>query len=412
MLDSPFRALPMEPGAAMAFDTITLMMADSITTALAGLALFGVWIQLRHETALLWWSAANIVYAAGIALFAASPPNADTPVIVLGAMLSISNTAAPLIWIGAVTFNRQKTPVGAVLLALGAWLMTEAVALAIFHNPYVGLIGWAVWLSLSAFELWRGRAEHIPARWPLIAFLAIHTLVNIGGVYDALAGQLQHDRVAPLNSWFGAILFEGIVYAMASAVFMALLCNERETQKFMRAAHSDPLTGIANRSALMENAERLFERSRKDGTPFSLIMFDLDHFKTINDIHGHRRGDDVLRAFAETVRKVLRPADVFGRYGGEEFTVVLPNANVETAHVIAERVRHAFAEQHRFLDGQRIEATVSGGVAEAGAATNFEDVLDAADRAMYEAKRLGRNRVERVERERPADGQESIIRIA
>ena len=93
----------------MTFDTITLMMAGSITTALAGLALLGVWIQLRHETALLWWSAANIVYAAGIALFAASPPNADMPSIAVGLVLSISNTAAPMFWIGAVTFNRQKT---------------------------------------------------------------------------------------------------------------------------------------------------------------------------------------------------------------------------------------------------------------------------------------------------------------
>ena len=184
-------------------------------------------------------------------------------------------------------------------------------------------------------------------------------------------------------------MFEGIVYAMASAVFMALLCKERETQKFMRAARSDSLTGIANHGALMENAERLFERSRKDGTPFSVIMFDLDHFKTINDIHGHRRGDDVLRAFTETVRKVLRPTDVFGRYGGEEFTVVLPNANVETAHVIAERVRHAFAEQHRFLDGQPHRGDGQRRRRRSRCRQSFEDTLDAADRAMYEAKRLG-----------------------
>ena len=394
----------------MHLDAITLMMAGSVTTALAGLALLGVWIQLRRETALLWWSTANIIYAAGIALFATSPLNVGLPAIVVGTMLS--NAAAPMFWIGAVTFNRHKTPGWAVLFALGAWLVTEAVAQMIFRNPYIGLISWVIWLSLAAFELWRGRAEHIPARWPLIAFLAIHALVNVGGVRDALTGGLHPGSVAPLNSWFGAILFEGIVFAMASAVFMALLCNERETQHFMRAARSDPLTGIANRSALMESAERLFERSRKDGAPFSTIMFDLDHFKTVNDIHGHRRGDDVLRAFAATVRKILRPADIFGRYGGEEFTVVLPNANVETAYAIAERVRHAFAEQYRFLDGQRLEATVSGGVAEAGAATSFEDVLDAADRAMYEAKRLGRNRVERVERARPADGQESVIRVA
>lgn len=398
--------------AAMAIDTITLMMAGSITTALAGLALFGVWIQLRHERALLWWSAANIAYAAGIALYAASPPNVDQPTTIVGFMLSISNTAAPMIWIGAVTFNRQKTPPGAVLFALGAWLATEAVALRVFRNPFVALTGWVVWLSLAAVELWRGRADHIPARWPLIVFLAIHALINLGGVYDALTGELQHDRVASLDSWFGAILFEGIVYAMASAVLMALLCKERETQKFMRAARSDSLTGIANHGALLDSARRLFERSRREATPYSLIMFDLDHFKAINDLHGHRAGDHILNAFADTVRGVLRPTDLFGRYGGEEFAVILPGATVETAGVIAERVRHAFAQSHRFLNGQQLNATVSAGVAESGADMSFDDTIEAADRAMYQAKRLGRNRVERAGGSGSDDGRGSIIRIA
>jgi diguanylate cyclase (GGDEF)-like protein len=141
-------------------------------------------------------------------------------------------------------------------------------------------------------------------------------------------------------------------------------------------------------------------------------MFDLDHFKAINDRHGHRAGDEILRAFADTVHNSLRPTDLFGRYGGEEFTVALPGATIETAYVIAERVRHAFAERHRFRDGQPLNATVSAGVAEAGADTTFEAVIDAADRALYEAKNLGRDRVARAERQRPLGGQDSVIRVA
>ena len=89
----------------------------------------------------------------------------------------------------------------------------------------------------------------------------------------------------------------------------------------MHAARRDSLTGIANHGALLDGARRLFTRCRKDGAPFSLIMFDLDHFKNVNDRHGHRAGDAILRAFADTVRGLLRPNDLFGRYGGEEFTV-------------------------------------------------------------------------------------------
>ncbi len=394
----------------MTFDTITLMMAGSITAALAGLLLFGVWVQMRQATALLWWFVANIAYAAGIALLAVGLPDQNVPLIVAGGM--ISDVAVPLIWIGVRKFNTQRPPGLSTLLVVITWMTVDLAASVMPMGLLVSFTGWVVWLSAAAFELWRGRAERIPARWPLIAILMIHALVFLGGVYDILTAGFALDGVAPLDSWFGAIFFEGIVYAMASAILMALLCKERETQEYMRAARRDSLTGIANHGALVDSARRIFDRCRKDGAPFSLIVFDLDHFKQINDMHGHRTGDDILRAFADTVRGLLRPTDLFGRYGGEEFTVVLPGATLETAQVIAERVRHAFAEAHRFLDGRPLNATVSAGISETGPDMRFEDVFDAADRAMYRAKELGRNRVEQADRQRPADGDNAVIRIA
>ena len=111
------------------------------------------------------------------------------------------------------------------------------------------------------------------------------------------------------------------------------------------------------------------------------------------------------------MRGALRPNDLFGRYGGEEFTVVLPGATIETAYVIAERVRHAFADSHRFLDGQPLGATVSAGVASALPITTLEAVIEAADKAMYTAKAAGRNRVERAGGDHPADS-DKIVRLA
>ncbi len=391
----------------MQFDTLTLMMAGSITTALSGVLLLGVWAQLR-QTALLWWFAADIIYAVGIALLTIGMSGNDAPLIVTGGLLS--DLAVPLIWIGVRTFNDQRPAGVSMLLVVITWLAIDLAASMMPIGPLVSFLGWAVWLSAAAVALWRGRSDHIPARWPLMAVLLIHAFVFVGGMFDILIGRIPHDGIAPINSWFGTIFFEGIVYAMASAILMALLCKERETQAYKRAARTDSLTGTANHGALLESAQRTYERSRVDGTPYSLIMFDLDHFKTINDLYGHRAGDNILRAFADIVRGLLRPTDIFGRYGGEEFTVILPGATVETAAVIAERVRHAFAEQHRFLDGQTLNATVSAGVAEAG--MSLEDTIDAADRAMYRAKSLGRNRVERIDRQPPANGHDTIIRIA
>ena len=194
---------------------------------------------------------------------------------------------------------------------------------------------------------------------------------------------------------------------------MSLLCKEREEQKYIAAARSDPLTGIANRRTFFEQAERLLQRCRKDNRPLALIVFDLDRFKSINDDNGHAAGDEVLRAFVASVRAVLRPNDLFGRHGGEEFAVALPEATIDSATVVAERIRHAFARRPVNHDGRPVKATVSAGVAAAEPASTFETLMNAADMAMYRAKRLGRNRVECM----PAAGGDeagpaNVIRVA
>jgi diguanylate cyclase (GGDEF)-like protein len=140
-------------------------------------------------------------------------------------------------------------------------------------------------------------------------------------------------------------------------------------------------------------------------------MFDLDHFKMVNDTLGHQAGDQLLRSFADTVRIALRPNDLVGRYGGEEFIVGLPGATMETACIIAERVRHAFANSYQLLDGQPVNATVSAGVASASSVTTLYAIIGAADKALYRAKKNGRNCIKRASDDRPPD-RGKIISIA
>jgi two-component system cell cycle response regulator len=153
----------------------------------------------------------------------------------------------------------------------------------------------------------------------------------------------------------------------------------------------DLLTGIANRKYVLETLARALEESHETGQPVSAIMVDLDHFKTVNDARGHLVGDDVLRAVVKRVASALRGSEMVGRYGGEEFLVVLARTPLETALEIAERIRRKVAKSPVGVRGVKVPMTLSLGVAEAGEGESLEDLVERADRALYAAKGAGRN---------------------
>lgn len=161
-------------------------------------------------------------------------------------------------------------------------------------------------------------------------------------------------------------------------------------------AHNDFLTGALTRRAFSAAGATAVGRHRRDGTPAALLAFDLDHFKRINDTHGHGAGDEVLKAVADVCAASLRPGDLFGRLGGEEFGILLPATEFSSAAVCAERLRSEI-ERLTMPSGT---VTASFGLALISDHIEFDDWLAAADGALYEAKRGGRNRwmAERVER--------------
>lgn len=158
-------------------------------------------------------------------------------------------------------------------------------------------------------------------------------------------------------------------------------------------ANRDALTGISNRRAILEVLQRELDRRSRTGEPVAVIFCDLDHFKRINDVYGHLAGDDVLHEVTRRMSATLRPYDAFGRYGGEELLVVLPNCGVEGALVVAERMRVAVAEAVVSSRYGEIPITVSMGVAaaEEAASTTLAALLHRADGALYQAKDQGRN---------------------
>jgi diguanylate cyclase (GGDEF)-like protein len=158
-------------------------------------------------------------------------------------------------------------------------------------------------------------------------------------------------------------------------------------------AATDPLTGLPNRRTLVEGLDREVERARRGDASCAVAFVDLDHFKRVNDVHGHAAGDVVLRQAAEAMRALLRPYDLVARYGGEEFVVVLPGCDAAGAVAAAERLRAAVADATVTVGQAKLRVTCSVGVAVWDGTGDRDQLLAAADKAVYEAKRAGRDRV-------------------
>lgn len=180
-----------------------------------------------------------------------------------------------------------------------------------------------------------------------------------------------------------------------AATTTAALHNAMLHAELQKVAITDPLTGLYNRRGLLELGRREIERFERFGTPLSAIMLDIDHFKQVNDTYGHSVGDQVLRGLADRCRTLVRLVDILGRYGGEEFVVVLPETDLFQAAAVAERLRRAIEEQPFETEQGPITITTSLGVSRARQnLSSLVGLIEQTDAALYQAKQNGRNRVE------------------
>lgn len=186
----------------------------------------------------------------------------------------------------------------------------------------------------------------------------------------------------------------GTLFILTVLAFVySRLVNQAESVLRYQAC-TDPLTRLSNRRYVLEMARREAAVMRRDGRPLSVLLCDVDHFKRVNDRHGHQAGDDVLRAVAASLQSGLRNIDHVARWGGEEFLIVLPATHVDEAQAVAERLRSQVAAQVCTSGQQVIPVTMTVGVTEMRAAESIEAVIARADAALYRGKIAGRNRVE------------------
>jgi diguanylate cyclase (GGDEF)-like protein len=371
----------------------TLSAIAVFTPALAGCLLLLSWLQHRRVTALALWGSGFITASVATTLIIVLRGTIPTfwSIVVGNALLA---AAYGILWCGARRFDDKNVSILLALVGVLLWIVACSIG-PIYARPearatVMAAIG-IVYTVLAFFELWRGRGADV-WRWPIMVLLLAHAAAI--PIHVPLAGALTHPDPSDVDL-FTFSIFEGAFICISVAYLLGGLVKDQIAIGYQWASLTDPLTGVVNRRGFFQRGERLLMRARFARAPMALIMFDLDQFKRINDRYGHHVGDEVLTAFCKVATTHLRPNDLFGRIGGEEFASLLPDTGLEEAVWLADRARAAIDAASYQAGEHSIHTTVSVGVAFCNDTTaDLAGLLKAADQALYRAKKAGRNRVE------------------
>ncbi|ARP79583.1 GGDEF domain-containing protein [Bordetella genomosp. 8] len=307
--------------------------------------------------------------------------------------------------VASLSGRRHRAASAGLLIAMAlVWLAGGTRWQDVIWN-YLSAIPIAAVSGMTAWEMLRCPAmKSLPSRYIVAAVTSVHALAYAGRAL--VLPWLVTDYGGAIQLVASKItMYEGVLYSVLLPMSLLKLMREESHGQLLRESRTDYLTRLGNRRWFFEESARI--ASGEDGRqPLSILAFDLDHFKAINDLHGHQTGDEVLKSFAEIARGVVGPDVVLARIGGEEFAALLAGRDAPRAQALGEAVARRFAETiSDRIAGLGMPATVSIGLArldahrgDAGVGGNkaaaLAEALAAADRALYRAKSLGGNRLE------------------
>ena len=375
----------------MLLDTSTLFLLATLVAGMLGVMLlfFG---RQEKIAALNWWGVAYLLGAASIALWTLAGPLFGQTISL--AFHALGFLACGLVWTAARVFHGRAPKWKGLFAGAAAWLVAVLVlqseTSAIRITLAAAII--AIYAAMTAAEMATERRKSRQSRWLTAVAPFLHGIVLM---LPVVIGDMVATEQMPVETslWAAIFAIELVLYAIGTVFVIFMLVSDRTVRAHKAAAAIDPLTGLFNRRGFAEATAKMIAREGKAQRPVTVMIFDIDHFKSINDNFGHPAGDEILKLFSSVVTQTLRATDLTGRIGGEEFAALLP-CSIEDAVIAADRVRLAFATSGIAVDDAPVETTVSIGVASGPAGTDLDVLLAAADTALYQAKRSGRNRVE------------------
>jgi len=379
---------------------IAFAMIAVMQGVFCGIWLLGSWVIGDVRRAALHWSAfAGLSTLSFVALSIALHQSVPLTAEVLRALGNIAGVVAMLalhrgirLFVGAPPRNR------AYALALGIVLLASWIGLTPAHAAVRVGVNSAVLTTISfgiAADLYRYGRNVVQRRrmWllavPISAAAAGFSLRGLRAIWNPASVATEMTTDSALN--VGSSIAYMVIALTFHATLIGLVVGRLLADLRHRSRH-DGLTGLINRRTMEETLLAQVQRSRRTGEPFSVLMLDLDHFKAINDRHGHAAGDRALKHTAAALKAELREIDALGRFGGEEFLVLMPGATADAARPVAERLRTALLTDAPRIDGATLFLSASIGVAQwQGPAEEPSRLLLRADAALYRAKTRGRD---------------------
>jgi diguanylate cyclase (GGDEF)-like protein len=369
----------------MPLDPVTLNVAFVLLSVVLGALLLFSWALNQRVNALAWWGAGFCLIASGIGIANLGKASASYQALFAGNALALLAYAS--VYVGCRVFNGRKRGILQPVAGVALWAVVYPF---IYDKPefrliFITLVACAYGL-LAAWELRRHAAHTLASQKVAIALLVLLSILNLMRAWlgFSLTSIAWIDALA--KRWSSEMALFLVVFTPTLAFIFLSMAKESLEHDYKQAALVDALTGVPNRRAFMQYATRLI--GSMEGKPVSCLVFDLDNFKSINDLYGHDVGDDVLTLFGQVLERHL-PRQSFGRLGGEEFAAILP-MRMEAAAGLAELARKAFSQAGKAMLGPQAQVTVSVGCATSTNAT-VKALLQEADLALYKAKDYGRN---------------------